>query len=148
MHVNVTEGLLGAFMNIETPIFLSLLIPTGLIAYYTYYKGYQGVRNVAAGKNPLSTLFKHAYFFDDAYNLIAKGLTGFSEGLTRVENALFGRYPDAAGTRVSNAADPGHVTTLKKGPSSSFRNYVAAVVVGFILIAVLMILTGALGIGV
>jgi NADH-quinone oxidoreductase subunit L len=148
MHVNLAEGLLGAFMNIETPIFLSLLIPTGLIAYYTYYKGYKGVRNVAAGKNPLSTILNHAYFFDDAYNLIGKGLTGFSEGLTRVENALFGRFPDNAGTRVSHAADPGQATTLKRGPSSSFRNYVAAAVVGFILIAVLMILTGALGIGV
>jgi NADH-quinone oxidoreductase subunit L len=148
MHVNLAEGLLGAFMNIETPIFLSLLIPTGLIAYFTYYKGFQGVRKVAAGKNPLSTLLNHAYFFDDAYNLIGRGLTGFSDGLTRVENALFGRYPDSAGSKVSNAADPGHATTLKKGPSSSFRNYVAAAVVGFILIAVLMILTGALGIGV
>jgi NADH-quinone oxidoreductase subunit L len=148
MHVNLAEGLLGAFMNIETPIFLSLLIPTGLIAYFTYYKGFQGVRKVAAGKNPLSTLLNHAYFFDDAYNLIGRGLTGFSDGLTRVENALFGRYPDSAASKVSNAADPGHATTLKKGPSSSFRNYVAAAVVGFILIAVLMILTGALGIGV
>ena len=34
MHVNLAEGLLGAFTNIETPIFLGLLIPTGLIAYY------------------------------------------------------------------------------------------------------------------
>ena len=148
MHVNLAEGLVGAFLNIETPIFLGLLVPVGLIAYFTYYKGFKGVRNVAAGKNPLSTLLNHAYFFDDAYNLIAKGLTGFSEGLTRVENTLFGRYPDAAGTRVSHAADPGQVTTLKRGPSSSFRNYVAAAVVGFILIAVLMVLTGALGIGV
>ncbi|MGE5533469.1 MAG: hypothetical protein ACM3UN_03890, partial [Bacillota bacterium] len=148
MHVNLTEGLVGAFLNIETPIFLALLIPTGLIAYYTYYKGFQGVRNVAAGKNPISSTLKHAYFFDDAYNLVARGLTGFSDGLTRVENALFGRIPDSAGTQVSHAADPGHVTTLKRGPSSSFRNYVAAAVVGFILIAVLIILTGALGIGV
>ncbi|MGE5575449.1 MAG: NADH-quinone oxidoreductase subunit L [Ignavibacteria bacterium] len=148
MHVNLTEGLVGAFLNIETPIFLALLIPTGLIAYYTYYKGFQGVRNVAAGKNPISSTLKHAYFFDDAYNLVARGLTGFSDGLTRVENALFGRIPDSAGTQVSHAADPGQVTTLKRGPSSSFRNYVAAAVVGFILIAVLIILTGALGIGV
>jgi NADH-quinone oxidoreductase subunit L len=146
MHVEVTEGLVGAFMNIETPIFLSLLIPTGLIAYYTYYKGFQGVRNVAAGKNPLSTMLKHAYFFDDVYNLVAKGLNGFSEGLTRVENALFGRYPDAAGTSVSHAADPGQATTLKKGPSSSFRNYVAAAVLGFILIVVLIILTVGIGV--
>ena len=42
---------------------------------------------------------------------------------------------------VSRAAEPGQATTLKKGPSDSFRNYVAAAVLGFILIVVLIILT-------
>ena len=146
MHVSLGTTLVGAFMSIETPIFLALLVPTGLIAYYSYYKNYQGVRNVAATKNPLSSLFKHAYFFDDFYGAVSKGIERFSEGLTRVENTLFGRYPDAAGTSVSHAADPGHATTLKKGPSSSFRNYVAAAVLGFILIVVLIILTVGIGV--
>jgi NADH-quinone oxidoreductase subunit L len=146
MHVSLGTTLVGAFMSIETPIFLTLLIPTGLIAYYSYYKNYQGVRNIAATKNPLSSLFKHAYFFDDFYGAVSKGIERFSEGLTRAENALFGRYPDAVGTSVSHAADPGHATTLKKGPSSSFRNYVAAAVLGFILIVVLIILTVGIGV--
>ena len=42
---------------------------------------------------------------------------------------------------MSEAAEPGHATTLKQGPSDSFRNYVAAAVLGFILIVVLIILT-------
>ena len=36
--------------------------------------------------------------------------------------------------------------TLKKGPSDSFRNYVAAAVVGFILIIVLIVLTVGIGV--
>ncbi len=141
MHVELAETLLGAFMNIETPIFISLLIPTGLLAYYTYYKGYQGIRNVAGSKNPLSTLLDHAFFFDDFYNLITKGLTKISAGLTRIENALFGRFPDNFGSKISDAAQPDKATKLKQDPSSSFRNYVVAAVLGFVLIAVLIILT-------
>jgi len=141
MHVEVAEGLVGAFLSLETPIFLALLVPTGLIAYYSYYKGFQGVRNFAASKNPIIVMLKHAYFFDDFYGAVSKGIERFSGGLTRVENALFGRYPDSAGTQISEAAEPGHATTLKQGPSDSFRNYVAAAVLGFILIVVLIILT-------
>jgi NADH-quinone oxidoreductase subunit L len=141
MHIELAEGLVGAFLNIETPIFLLLLVPTGLIAYYTYYKGFKGVRNVASNKNPLSTMLNHAFFFDDLYAAVTKGLTRFSEGLTRIENTLFARYPDTAGTAISEAAEPGKATTLKRGPSDSFRNYVAAAVVGFILIIVLIIIT-------
>jgi NADH:ubiquinone oxidoreductase subunit 5 (subunit L)/multisubunit Na+/H+ antiporter MnhA subunit len=141
MHVNLAEGLVSAFLSLETPIFLLLLVPTGLIVYYSYYKGYLGVRNVAGSKNPLSTTLKHAFFFDDAYGAVSKGFNRFSEGLTRVENTLFNRYPDSAGSQVSHAADPGQASTLKKGPSESFRNYVAAAVLGFILIIVLIILT-------
>ncbi len=141
MHVNLAEGLLGAFTNIEFPIFIVLLIPTGLLAYYTYYKGYQGIRNFAGSNNPLMATLKHAYFFDDFYGAVSKGFERLAGGLTRVENALFGRYPDTLGTDVSEAAEPGHATALKQGPSDSFRNYVAAAVLGFILIVVLIILT-------
>ena len=146
LHITLSEGLLGAFTNIEFPIFIVLLIPTGLIAYYSYYKGYQGVRNFAASKNPIITTLKHAYFFDDFYGAVSRGINKFSDGLTRVENSVFGRYPDEVGTSVSRAADPGHATTLKKGPSDSFRNYVAAAVLGFILIVVLIILTVGIGV--
>jgi NADH-quinone oxidoreductase subunit L len=144
MHLQLAEGLLGAFTNIEFPIFIALLIPTGLIAYYSYYKGYQGVRNIAGTKNPLSTTLRHAFFFDDLYGAIAKGITRFSEDLTRVENALFARYPDSAGTKIGETAEPQKALTLKKGPSESFRNYVAAAVLGFILIVVLIVLSGVL----
>ena len=146
MHVSLAEGLLGAFTNLEFPIFVALLIPTGLIAYYSYYKGFQGVRNVAGTKNPLSTALKHAFFFDDFYGAVSIGINRFSEGLTRVENSLFSRYPDEGATKISHSADPENALLLKKGPSSGFRNYVAAAVLGFILIVVLIILTVGIGV--
>jgi NADH-quinone oxidoreductase subunit L len=141
MHVNLAEGLLGAFTNIEFPIFIILLIPTGLLAYYTYYKGYQGIRTFAASNNPIMVMLKHAYFFDDFYGAVSKGFERFSMGLTRVENVVFGTVPDTIAKDIGEGAEPGHATPLKQGPSDSFRNYVAAAVLGFILIVILIILT-------
>jgi NADH-quinone oxidoreductase subunit L len=145
MHVELEHTLLGAFTSLETPIFLTLLLPVFLLAYWSYYKNFMGIRNIAAGKNPLSALLNHAYFLDDFYNAIAKGINGFSAALTRLENALFSRIPDQAGTDVSRAAEPGHAGFLKKGPSDSFRNYIAAAVLGFIIIVVLIVLTVGFG---
>ena len=35
MHVNLGLTLLGSFTDIETPIFLALLVPTGLLVYWS-----------------------------------------------------------------------------------------------------------------
>jgi NADH-quinone oxidoreductase subunit L len=145
MHVELEETLLGAFTSLETPIFLSLLVPVFLLAYWTYYKNFMGLRKVAAGKNPLTALLGHAYFIDDFYYAVGRGINGFSAALTRLENALFSRIPDKAGADVAHAADPGQAMILKKGPSDSFRNYVAAAVLGFIIIVVLIVLTVGFG---
>jgi NADH-quinone oxidoreductase subunit L len=140
MHVELEETLLGAFTSLETPIFLTLLVPVFILAYWSYYKNFNGIRKVAAGKNPLTTLLSHAYFVDDFYNAIARGINALSNALTKVENSLFSRIPDEVGSDISHAADPDKALSLKKGPSDSFRNYVAAAVVGFILIMILLIL--------
>jgi NADH:ubiquinone oxidoreductase subunit 5 (subunit L)/multisubunit Na+/H+ antiporter MnhA subunit len=165
MHFELEQTLIGAFTSLETPIFLSLLIPTGIIAYYTYYKNYQTFRHVAAGKNPLTTLLSHAYFFDDVYSGAAKGITKFSDGVRYFENviSLFPlkfsqsviRFANGVhfyfDTKADNSLDKlinvlsnttlTGVSKMRKAPSTSIRNYIAAAVVGFILIAVLIILT-------
>lgn len=130
-----------AFTSLEFPIFMLLLVPVFILAYWSYYKNFNGIRNIAAGKNPLTTTLNHKYFFDDLYYGIAKGLTKISDGLTKVEDAAFGRAPDKLGADIARAAEPGHAMKLKQGPSDSFRNYVAAAVVGFIIIIVLIVLT-------
>ncbi|MCW4024144.1 MAG: NADH-quinone oxidoreductase subunit L [Candidatus Bathyarchaeota archaeon] len=142
---------LGTFMiesieTLETPIFLLLLVPVFILGYYTYYKGFNGLRNIAAGKNPISFTLRHAFFFDDFYNGLAKGVEKLSSGLKHVEDSLFSNYPDKLGESVNQTADPEKAQMLKKGPSSSFRNYVAAAVLGFILIIVLIILKTGLGV--
>ncbi len=165
MHFELEHTLIGAFTSLETPIFLLLLLPTGLIAYYTYYKNNQTLRRVAAGKNPLTTMLSHAFFFDDVYNRVAMGISKFSNVVRNFEN-VNSIFPLKFGQSVIRIADGIHVyldakvdnsqdklinllsnktltgvSKMKKPPSTSLRNYLAAAVVGFIIIAVIIILT-------
>jgi NADH-quinone oxidoreductase subunit L len=145
LHVE-TAGLLAAFTSLEFPIFIALLIPTGLLVYFSYYKGFNAIRNVANTNNPIVTLLKHAYFVDDFYNVIVKGLAKISQGLARIEDTLFGRCIDEFGTKISDAAKSDKALILKQDQSSNYRNYLAATVVGFILIVLLIILTFGVGV--
>ncbi|MCL2288444.1 MAG: NADH-quinone oxidoreductase subunit L [Candidatus Bathyarchaeota archaeon] len=166
LNVEVAS-LFTAFTSLEFPIFIALLIPTGLLVYISYYKGFNVIRNIAKTNNPLTVLLKRAYFIDDFYSVIVKGLTKLSQGLnhvedalfgrfldviskgatkiskglTRVEDTLFGRYIDKFGEKVSDTAKSQKALTLKQDPSSNYRNYLAAAVVGFIIIVILIILT-------
>jgi hypothetical protein len=135
MHEDIGTTLLGSFTSLETPIFLTLLVPTGLIVYWAYYKNFQAIRRVGGGSNPLATMLKHAYFFDDLYYDLAKGIGKFSDGLMHIDdsaNLLLNSFV-AWFVRASSK--------LKKVPSTTVQNYLAAGIVGFILIVVLIILT-------
>jgi NADH-quinone oxidoreductase subunit L len=139
MHVDLGITLLGSFMSLETPVFLALLVPTGLLVYWIYYKN-STIRSAASGSNPIATMLKHAYFFDDFYSLVVKGINKFSGGVKHVEdsaNQLMTSF--AAGVVVA-------ASKLKKVPSTTVQNYIAAAVVGFILIIVLIILTVGIGV--
>jgi NADH-quinone oxidoreductase subunit L len=186
MHVELETSLLGAFLSLETPIFLTLLLPVGLIVYWTYYKNNQTLRKVAAGKNPLSTMLNHGYFFDDAYRGVARSIGGISEGLGRFEDK-FNLFPQKVATGVIALANGVHTyldvlvdqflnllarrslsgageirkfdvlldkflnalgnktlsgaSQIKKKPSASLQHYIAAAVLGFVLIVILIILT-------
>jgi len=135
MHVNLGLTLLGSFTNIETPIFLALLVPTGLVLYWSYYKDYMGLRNIGGGSNPIATMLNHAYFFDDVYSAIAKGIGKFSDGLMHADDLANLGLNSFAGWFVRASS------RLKKVPSTTIQNYIAAGIVGFILIVVLIILT-------
>jgi len=162
MHVDIGVTLLGSFVSLETPIFLALLLPTGLIIYLTYYKNNQTMRNIAASKNPISALLSHGYFFDDFYGAVAKGVARFSGGLRRFEDSLFSRFPQLIASSVTHTANLVQkyldvladqllniliirtlrgASQMKKVPSSSLQHYIAAAVLGFVLIVVLIILT-------
>ena len=93
------------------------------------------MRRVVAGSNPVTSLLKHAFFFDDFYRLVIKGITKLSDGIKYVEDSANHLLASFA-TGVVPAA-----SKLKKVPSTTVQNYIAATVVGFILIVVLIILT-------
>ncbi len=126
---------LGSFTDIETPIFLAILVPTFIVVYWSYYKNYMGVRNVGGGSNPIATMLKHAFFFDDVYYALAKGVEKLSVGVKFIEDSA-NRLSVVFAYGTERAA-----TRLKKVPSTTVQNYIAAGIVGLILIVVLIILT-------
>ncbi|MGA2523962.1 MAG: NADH-quinone oxidoreductase subunit L [Candidatus Bathyarchaeia archaeon] len=128
-------SLLGSFTDIETPIFLSILVPTFILLYFSYYRNFQGARNIGGGSNPIATMLKHAYFFDDAYRGIAKGIGKLSVGVKFIEDSA-NKLSVSFAYGTERAAN-----RLKKVPSTTVQNYIAASVVGFILIVVLLVLT-------
>ncbi|MGA2681081.1 MAG: NADH-quinone oxidoreductase subunit L [Candidatus Bathyarchaeia archaeon] len=136
MHLNsLGISLLGSFTDIETPIFLALLVPTGLLVYWAYYKNVMGIRSVGGGSNPIATMLKHGFFFDDLYYAVAKGIGKFSDGLKYVDDSASLALDSFAGGFVRLSLK------LKKVPSTTVQNYIAAGIIGFILIVVLIILT-------
>ena len=189
MRVEAELSLLGAFLNLETPIFFALLAPTGLLIYLMYYKQNATMVKIRNRQTPLKTLLKHGYFFDDLYEgILAKGTVTFSGGVHSSENvasrgfplgvagsvnrfakgvrffetAAFGAFPQmVAGFVISFAinvrkyldvlADQllnlvanrtlSSASKMKKVPQSSLQHYLAAALLGFILIVILIIAT-------
>jgi hypothetical protein len=94
-----------------------------------------GVRNIGGGSNPIATMLNHAFFFDDIYYAVATGIGKFSDGLKYVDDSANLGLNSFAGWFVRASSK------LKKVPSTTVQNYIAAGIVGLILIVVLIILT-------
>jgi NADH-quinone oxidoreductase subunit L len=188
MQVEGEVGLLGSFLSLETPIFFAILVPAGLIIYLTYYKHSEVMMKIRSSSNPLTTVLKHGYFFDDVYERItgrgivtlsdgvrrvnetmmnktlkpAKGIVNLATQIRRFEGALSGSLPQAIANSIVKVAHAvqkyldvladdllsiiAHRTMrgasqMKKIPSSSLQHYIAAALLGFILILILIILT-------
>jgi hypothetical protein len=89
MHVEAEVSLLGAFFNLETPIFFAILVPAGLIIYLTYYKQSEVMMKIRSSSNPLMTVLEHGYFFDDVYQrLTGKGVMTLSDGVHRANKTV------------------------------------------------------------
>ena len=163
LGVEAETSLLGSFLNLETPIFFAILIPAGLLTYLTYYKNSPVMMKVRSSGNPLTGLLKHGYFFDDLYeNVIAKATVSFSNGVRFFENTFFGVFPQLIAGFVISFAIGVHkyldvladqllslvanrtlssASRMKKIPSTSLQHYLAAALLGFILILILIIAT-------
>jgi predicted LPLAT superfamily acyltransferase len=206
-------SLLGAFFSLETPIFFAILVPAGLIIYLTYYKQSEVMMRFRSSSNPLKTILKHGYFFDDVYERItgrgittlshrirvanetvidnvrkpargilsfaghvrnfeatlsgnvgkpARGILSFAGHVRNFEATLSGRIPGFIATSIVKIAHGvkkyldvladdllsiiAHRTMrrasrMKNVSSSSLQHYIAAALLGFILILLLIILT-------
>jgi NADH-quinone oxidoreductase subunit L len=156
-------SLLGAFLNVETLIFAAILVPTGLIIYLTYYKSSAIMMKIRSNSNPLTVVLGHGYFFDDLYEkVIARGTVIFSNGVRKFENTAFNIFPQVVAGFVISFAMGVHkyldvladqllnvvahrtltsASKMKKVPSSSLQHYLAAALLGFILILLLIIAT-------
>jgi NADH-quinone oxidoreductase subunit L len=163
MRAGGEMSLLGAFFNLETPIFFAILVPTGLIIYLTYYKNSQFMGKIRSNSNPLTVVLKHGYFFDDLYErVIANRTISFSKGIRTVEVVLFNWIPVIVAVSVINLANAVHkyldvfadellsiiahrtlrsASRMKNVPQTSLQHYISAALLGFILILVLIILT-------
>jgi NADH-quinone oxidoreductase subunit L len=189
LGVEAETSLLGSFLNLETPIFFAILVPTGLIIYLTYYRNSALMMKFRSPKNPLAIILKHGYFFDDLYEgVLAKGTVSFSKGVKSSENVAQGSFPKGVAGSVTSFAKgvrtfenvafsefpqmvAGFVISfainvhkyldiladellnlvahrtlasaskIKKVPSSSLQHYLAAALLGFILILILIIIT-------
>jgi NADH-quinone oxidoreductase subunit L len=156
-------SLLGSFLNVETLIFAAILVPTGLIIYLTYYKSSAIMMKIRSNSNPLTVVLGHGYFFDDLYEkVIARGTVIFSNGVRKFENTAFNIFPQVVAGFVISFAMGVHkyldvladqllnvvahrtltsASKMKKVPSSSLQHYLAAALLGFILILLLIIAT-------
>ena len=182
-------SLLGSFLNLETPIFFAILIPTGVIIYLTYYRNSALMMKVRSPKNPLAIILKHGYFFDDLYEGVfvkgtvtlsegvkssenvaqrgfPRGVAGsvntFAKGVRTFENTAFSAFPQMVAGFVISFAINVHkyldvladellnlvahrtltsASKIKKVPSSSLQHYLAAALLGFILILILIVAT-------
>ncbi len=163
LGTEVTPSLIGSFISLETPIFLAILAPVGLLIYATYYKKAAILQTIRTSTNPLSSLLKHGYFFDDLYEKVtARGIVSFSGGVRIFENSAFGRFPPMVAGFVISAASGVRkyfdvladeflnlvalrtlrgASQVKKLPTSSLQHYISAALIGVILIIILIIIT-------
>ncbi len=117
----------------------------------------------AAESNPLTVILKHGYFFDDFYEKgIARGVMILSGGLHMFENSALGKLPlMVAGFTISSAIiihkyfdtltdqlisviayrTLRGASKINKLPISALQNYIAAALIGFILIVIVIVLT-------
>ncbi len=187
MGATLGVNLLGAFVSLETAIFVAILVPTGLLIYLTYFRNSPIMSKIRSGSNPLAFILKSGYGFDYLYEkVIARAVTGFSAGLEFVETKGLIQFPqlvagsvvglansvrkyfDVAADRslesvarqttssasklkkLDDLADAflakiARRTTdsasIRKISSSSLQRYLAAALIGFVLILILIIAT-------
>jgi NADH-quinone oxidoreductase subunit L len=153
----------GSFLGLETAIFAVILIPTGLLVYATYWKNYSIMNAIRSPKNPLAKLLNNGYFFDTFYEKAAvPAFLAFSDGVKFCEVVGFEIFPVVFGNAVVRFAGGVHTyldvfadqlliivagrtvrssAKARKAPVSSLQQYLAAALLGFIMLVILIIIS-------
>jgi NADH-quinone oxidoreductase subunit L len=160
MHIEIELSLIEAFTSLEFPIFMGLLAPVFILAYWSYYKNFKLIRNVAKSKNPLSTLLNRKYFADDLNFTVIKGIEKLSFSSTRLDGLMnqllsyiakgtervsrsFVHIDHLLDQTVNSSAALALRTSLRLNrlPLKTYQNYIAAIVLGIIIIVIVIVLT-------
>ena len=163
MGVNVEMGLNEVF-SLTTLIFILILFAGGFPIYITYYKKSEIMEKIR-GKllNPLSIVLEHGYFFDVFYEkVVVGGILLAAKSLRYAEKSFFDQLPLLVGNGVMSLAHGiqkyldifidellyiaanktmASASRIKRVRSSSLEHYVAATLVGFLIILILVIVT-------
>jgi NADH-quinone oxidoreductase subunit L len=162
MRVNVEIGL-NEVLSSSTLIFLFALFVGGLSIYLAYYRKPLLAEQVRQVFYPLNRILENGYFFDAFYEkIVAQGTLLISASLKHFEVGFLERVPYFfAGCIISLArgaqkyldifADEllymatnktlASASKIKKMRSSSIEHYIAAALVGILIILILIVLT-------
>jgi NADH-quinone oxidoreductase subunit L len=159
---SVQVGLSEVFSS-STLIFLLVLLIGGIPVYLFYYRKSRLMGIVTKSLAPLNIVFEHDYFFDDFYEkVVAKGIVKISNGFEYLENVILSRLPYFAAKGVTTLAQSthkyfdvlidellyiaanrtiAHSAKLEKLHNQSLQRYIAAALLGFLVLFILVIIT-------
>jgi NADH-quinone oxidoreductase subunit L len=162
MQADVQIGLSEVFSS-STLIFLLVLLMGGLPVYFVYYRKSKLMETVTKKLVPLNTILAHDYFFDEFYEkVIAGGLMKVAKGLRYIEDTFFTRLPYLVANGVTNLAKGthkyfdilvdqmlyaaanktlAHYSKIEKTHNDSLQRYIAAALLGFLVLLVIVIIT-------
>ena len=161
MGTEAELSFVGSFLGLESAIFAAIIIPTGLLVYATYWRNYSVMNAIRSTKNPIAKLLNKGYFFDAFYEKAAvPAFIKFAKGLKFCEVVGFEIFPIVFANAVVRFAGGVHKyfdvladqllivvagrtvkCASKIKSANSLQHYLAAALVGFIMLVILIIIS-------
>ena len=92
MHFEEEISLSGAFLSLETLVFILVLVPTSFIIYLNYYTESKAMIKIRNGAHGLINVLSHGYFFDYFYQrVIIVPIFHFARGLKYVNEKVMNK---------------------------------------------------------
>ena len=163
MHVSVEMGLSEVFSS-TTLVFLLVLFIGGFPVYITYYKKSEIIKRIRSKLlSPLTLILENGYFFDALYEkVVVRSILLISASLRQIEATFLNRLPQLVANGVISLARGTQkyldifadellymatnktltsASKIKKMRSGSIEHYIAAALIGFLIILILIIVT-------